>query len=80
VKNLIYSLAVISLFYSCSGEEHPDAKSLCDCYTELHRTYTEEQTERVADSCNTIYSDIIQKYKGDEEGKTSFESAYKNCQ
>jgi len=68
------------MLMSCGEENHPDADSLCKCFTELHRTNTVEQTNRIADSCNSLYSTILEKYKNDEEGKATFNAAYKNCQ
>lgn len=76
----ISSLVIIITFASCSEKSHPDAEALCGCYTELHRAHTDDQINRIADSCNTIHITIINKYKSNQEGKENFEEAYKNCQ
>ena len=80
VKKIIFGIIISLGFFSCSDPEHPDATSLCNCYTHLHRAREVNDINRIADSCNTIYTKILEKYKDDQEGFKAFEEAYRICQ
>jgi hypothetical protein len=65
--------------FACSREKNPDAKRLCDCYTDVFRAKGNE-AEQKHDSCRVIYKEILLKYEGDKEGFSDFARDYEDCQ
>ncbi len=81
MKLLVLPL-LITLFYSCAGENQPDAERLCGCYTQMHIATRKNQFNRIqplADSCSQIYIDILNKYENDPKGMEEFNIALGEC-
>ena len=81
LKKIIFPIGLFSLILiqSCSEPTHPDAESLCNCYTQMYRA-DGDRVDVIADSCSTIYIDIIKKLKDNPEEKAKFDEAYAFCQ
>lgn len=68
---------------SCSVPQDDKATSLCDCYSVLHGIDPVEEESRmnfVADSCKTLYVNILKELEGKPEEKAKFDKAYNFCQ
>ena len=81
LKKITFPICVLALilFQSCSDPTHPDAESLCNCYTQMYRA-DDDKIDNIADSCSTIHIDIIKKLKDNPEEKAKFDEAYSYCQ
>jgi hypothetical protein len=81
IKNILfYFILLIIISSSCYNNDNKEADNLCSCYTKLHRERNEDKILLIGDSCNKLYSEILQKYKDNNEGKEEFLNAYKECQ
>ena len=81
VKNVVLLMGLVSTGFiqSCSKPSHPDAKRLCNCYTQVYRA-NEDKVDAIADSCSAIYIEIIKSLENDAEEKAKFDEAYEACQ
>tara|TARA_B100001109_G_scaffold185189_1_gene151980 strand:+ start:202 stop:438 length:237 start_codon:yes stop_codon:yes gene_type:complete len=66
-------------FNSCK-EEHPLADQLCDCYSQLHRAYSDSAVVFWGDSCKALHINIILQLEEDAAEKKIFNKAYRRCQ
>jgi len=76
-KSIFYILPVALV--SCSEPTHPDATAICDCYNLLHHTRDEELVEIVADSCNQLYVETLEKLDKNKDELGEFRKAYDVC-
>ncbi len=83
MKYFLLSISALSLILSsCETPQQEDAERLCGCFTEMHvatRHNRTEQIDHLADSCNTLYLEIIEKLKDKPEEKEKFDAAYEQC-
>ena len=75
----LYPLLIIIGSFSCSTPKHPDATSLCNCWSRLRFERNDSISNRIADSCDNLYITIIKKKKGYEEWTELFDAAYNEC-
>ncbi len=75
-----YLLSVFLLsIISCDAPKHPDATSLCQCWSMLRFEKIDSISNKMADSCDNLYKNIIVKGEGYEEWNALFKAAYNEC-
>ena len=81
----MYKLFALSILVSCatlSCENAPDpdkeAEHICNCWKEVNRAPVDME-QQVADSCTTLYQDVLNKLGDDKEAKKHFVEAYDYC-
>ena len=75
----LYPLLIVIGSFSCSTPKHPDATSLCNCWSRLRFERNDSISNRIADSCDNLYITVIKKKKGHEEWTELFDAAYNEC-
>lgn len=65
---------------SCNNPEHADADALCSCYTSLHRAKQESEINKISDSCNVFFINILLKHKDNKAELKAFYNALRICQ
>ena len=78
--NKLFTVLTFICFYSCSTPKHPDATSLCDCWTRLRYEKLDSTSYRMADSCDHLYKNILNKLKDNKEEMATFNAAYSTLQ
>ena len=74
----IASFFLIFLFYSCDVDQ-PNAKELCDCYTEAHKTFDKYKGSIVMDSCEQILQKNLNNLKNSPLELKLFIEAINKC-
>ena len=79
MNKLIIILIIIG-GVSCSAPKHPDATSLCRCWTSLRFEKNDSISTIKADSCDNLYKNILDKIKDNKEEFATFNAAYNTMQ
>jgi hypothetical protein len=85
LKITFYILILVSTISSCRrNSTNLTAQSICDCYDSIHdesvRTENNTELEAKVQSCNLLYSSILESFGDDKDKITSFRNSLKECQ
>ncbi|CAG5077719.1 hypothetical protein [Parvicella tangerina] len=83
MKHFLFLVLVSVSFFACSEPRDDRATALCECHKDLGRIDPETDLELmnyVADSCKTLYIEILTELEDKPEEKAKFDEAYEFCQ
>ena len=78
--NKLFPIIIIIGSFSCSTPKHPDATRLCNCWTRLKHEKIDSTSYNIADSCDNLYKNILEKIKDNEKEMATFNAAYSALQ